>query len=76
MKTVVKIDGFDGLLLADICERASGSYRRELATVADRDDVKMLSECLVNLMRLWEATDKFEADDALVLTIEKREEQE
>lgn len=73
MKVVVKIVGFDGTLLADMCERASGSYRRELASVVDRDDIKSLSECLVNVMRLWETTDKFDADDELVLTIEKQE---
>ena len=65
--------------LSGICEKACKAYRQELVDV-DAEffcDIKYIFDSLSNVMRLWEAVlDNFNLDDELILTIERREEQE
>lgn len=75
MKTV-KVD-IGTASLADIAEKACKAYRKELAEAEFFSDIQCISDSLADVMRLWEAAyDNFDCDDELILTIEKREEQE
>ena len=63
--------------LADIAEKACGVYRKDLAEVEFFSDIQCIFDSLADVMRLWEAVyDNFDVDDELILTIERREEQE
>lgn len=62
----------DKASLADIYERACKGYRQKLAEVEMMADIKWLLERLEDVMRLWDAVDKFGDEDELILTIEKR----
>lgn len=62
--------------LADIAEKACKVYRRELAEAEDMEEVECVFYALEDVMRLWTAARGFECDDKLLLTIERREEQE
>lgn len=74
MKTVKVEIGMASL--ADIAETACKVYRRELSEVEFLNDIKYISDSLVDVVRLWEALyDNFDVDDELILTIERREEE-
>lgn len=63
--------------LSGICETACKAYRQELVAAEFFCDIKYIFDSLANVMRLWEAVfDNFDVDDELVLTIERREEQD
>lgn len=63
--------------LRDICEKACGVYRKDLAEAEFFNDIHYIFESLADVVRLWEAIDdNFDLDDDLLLMIEKREEQE
>ncbi len=60
----------------DICEKACGLYRKELAEAEFLSDIQCIFDSLADVLRLWEAVyDNFDLDD-LILTLEKRKEQE
>lgn len=62
--------------LADIIEKACGVYRKDLAEAEDMSDVSYIFESLADVMKLWDAVSGFDCDDELLLTLERREEQE
>jgi hypothetical protein len=62
--------------LSEIIVSACKLYRQKLAEVDDMYEVKRLSENLLDVARLWDAVDNFDDEDELLLTIERREEQE
>ena len=63
--------------LADIAEKACKVYRKELAEAEFYCDIDCIFKSLADVMKLWGAIDdNFDLDDELLLTLEKREEQE
>lgn len=73
MKTV-KVD-IGMASLADIAEKACKAYRKELAEAEFLSDILCIFDSLADVVRLWEALyDNFDVDDELILTLEKREE--
>lgn len=62
--------------LADIAETACKAYRKELAQAEFLSDIECISERLADVISLWNAANDFGYDDELILTLEKREEQE
>ena len=63
--------------LYDIAEKACKAYRKELAEAEFYCDIDCIFKSLADVMKLWGAIDdNFDLDDELLLTLEKREEQE
>lgn len=62
--------------LADIAEKACKVYRKELAEAEFYCDIECIYKSLVDVMKLWDVVNDFDLDDELILTLEKREEQE
>lgn len=62
--------------LCDIAEKACKVYRRDLAQVEYLSDIECISDSLADVIRLWNAANDFDCDDELILTLERREEQE
>ena len=63
--------------LRDICEKVCEVYRKELAEAEFYCDIDCIFKSLADVMKLWGAIDdNFDLDDELLLTLEKREEQE
>lgn len=62
--------------LSDITEKACAAYRHELAEAEDMIDVQCIFDSLADVMKFWDAFGGFDCEDDLILTIERREEQE
>ena len=62
--------------LYDIAEKACKAYRKELAEAEFYCDIDCIFKSLADVMKLWDAVNDFDCDDELLLTLEKREEQE
>lgn len=75
MKTV-KVD-IGMASLRDICEKVCEVYRKDIAEAEFLSDIQCIFDSLADVLRLWGAIDdNFDLDDELILTLEKREEQE
>lgn len=61
--------------LSDICEKACKIYRQELVEAEFMVDVRYIFDSLADVMKIWDATNGFDCEAELVLTIEKREEE-
>lgn len=62
--------------LYDIAEKACKAYKKELAEAEFYCDIDCIFKSLADVMKLWDAVNDFDCDDEIILTIERREEQE